>query len=196
MDMASEPDWSDFVLDRMLAWDLACATEAARAGCDVLYFGDDVANQNDMMFSRGLWRATLMPRWRRIFDAARAIRPDIRIWYHSDGNITDIVPDLVELGVDFLNPVQPECMDVHAIQARFGDRIVIDGGLGTQTVLPFGTPDEVRDAVRDLAFAVGRTGGLVLAPSHVVEPEVPLANILAFLEAARDFCRPVAEVRP
>jgi uroporphyrinogen decarboxylase len=194
MDMIERPEWCEHILDRLMANDLRRAETAARAGVDMLRTGDDVANQNSLMFSRDLWRRFMKPRWARVFAAARRIKPDIAIWYHSDGNITDVIPELVEIGVDILNPLQPECLDPAEVKRRFGSRLVLDGTVGTQTTMPFGSPDEVRRVVRERVQTLGADGGLVLSPTHVLEPEVPVANVTAFFEEA-EAARPPRRLR-
>lgn len=184
MDMIQQQEWCEYILDRLMANDLRRAEAAARAGVDLLRTGDDVANQIALMFSRDQWRRFMKPRWARVFAAARRIKPDIAIWYHSDGNITDIIPELVEIGVTVLNPVQPECFDPAEVKRRFGKRLVLDGTIGTQTTMPFGSAEEVRRVVRERAGTLGKDGGLILSPTHVLEPEVPVANVVAFFEEA------------
>ncbi|MFP4054037.1 MAG: uroporphyrinogen decarboxylase family protein [Phycisphaerae bacterium] len=174
------------MLDRLFENNRFRAVEAARAGVDAIYCGDDVANQQAMMFSPAMWRRFMLSRWSKVWAAARQIKPDIKIHYHSDGNILDIVPDLVEAGLDILNPVQPECLDADAIYARFNGRLSFDGCIGTQSTMPWGTPDEVRTRVRECIDRYGRGGGLILAPTHILEPEVPIANIEAFVDACRE----------
>ncbi|HEX2999468.1 MAG TPA: uroporphyrinogen decarboxylase family protein, partial [Armatimonadota bacterium] len=114
----------------------------------------------------------------------RSINPDIKVWYHSDGNIGAIVPELIEIGVDILNPVQPECLNLSFLKKEYGRNLVFDGTIGTQTTLPFGTPEEVRRVVGERMELLGGDGALMLSPTHVLEPEVPLENIRAFVEAA------------
>jgi uroporphyrinogen decarboxylase len=184
MDMLQRPEWCEYILDRLMANDLRRAEAAARAGVDLLRTGDDVANQIALMFSREQWRHLLKPRWAKVYAAARAIKPDIAIWYHSDGNILDIIGELVDIGVTVLNPVQPECFDPVAVKRRYGSRLVLDGTIGTQTTMPFGSADEVRRIVRERVATLGADGGLVLSPTHVLEPEVPVANVAAFFEEA------------
>jgi uroporphyrinogen decarboxylase len=111
------------------------------------------------------------------------------VWYHSDGNIAEIIPELIEIGVDVLNPVQPECVDVLEVKRRYGDRLVLDGTIGTQTVMPFGTPEDVRACVRGRVETLAGDGALILAPTHTLEPEVPTENVLAFAEACREYGR-------
>jgi len=144
------------------------------------------------MFSPDMWRRFMKTRWAKVWSAARTIKPDIEIFYHSDGNILDIIPDLIEIGVTILNPIQPECLDPLMVKRRFGDRIVLHGTIGTQTTMPFGTPDQVRQTVRERVERLGADGALILAPTHVLEPEVPLANVEAFFEACREYGRRTA----
>jgi uroporphyrinogen decarboxylase len=189
IDMVTEPEWAHFILDRFKERNKLIGEAAARAGADELHTGDDVASQKALMFSAGHWREFIKAKWAEVYAAAKAIKPDLRIWYHSDGNIAEIIPELIEIGVDVFNPLQPECVDLVEIKRRYGDRIVIDGAIGTQTVMPFGSPDEVRECVRERVRTLGQDGALILAPTHVLEPEVPIANIRAFVEACREYGR-------
>jgi uroporphyrinogen decarboxylase len=184
IDLVTQREWAELLLDRFCDNNTRSATAAAHAGYDCISIGDDVANQNAMMFAPELWRAVMKPRWARVIQAAREIKPDVHIWYHSDGNIWDILDDLVEIGITILNPVQPECMDPGAVRKRMGSNLAFDGCVGTQTTFPFGTPEEMKQRVRDLAESLNAgNGGLMLSPTHVLEPEVPPKNIQAFFEA-------------
>ncbi|MDZ4198502.1 MAG: uroporphyrinogen decarboxylase family protein [Kiritimatiellia bacterium] len=185
MDMVEQPDWAHAVLNRFQERNLRIAIEAAESGADMLITGDDVANQNAMMFSKDVWREFIKSKWAEVYAAAKSRNPGIRIWYHSDGNIEEILPELIEIGVDIFNPLQPECVDLAKIKKRYGDRMVMDGTIGTQTTMPFGTADDVRACVRTRADELGQDGALILSPTHVLEPEVPIANILAFVESCR-----------
>jgi len=184
MDLAVQPEWAESILDRLTERNIRRARAAARAGVDILKTSDDVANQNALMFSPEMWRRFLKPRMAKVYSAAREIKPDIAIWYHSDGNCQAVIDDLIDIGLTILNPVQPECMDPAEIQKRYGDRLLFDGAVGTQSTFPWGTPDEMRAKVHELRRIFG--GTLLLAPTHVLEPEVPIDNILAFFEAASD----------
>jgi uroporphyrinogen decarboxylase len=120
----------------------------------------------------------------RIIAAARGIKPDLHIFYHSDGDCRAIIPELIEIGVTVLNPVQPECMDPVQLKADYGNKLAFWGTIGTQTTMPFGTPDEIRALVRERIETVGKGGGLLLSPTHTLEPDVPWENVLAFVRAA------------
>ena len=183
--MVMQPEFAAAVLDHITENNVIRARRMAQAGVDMVQIADDVAMQDRMMMSPGLWREWFKPRHGKVVQAAREVSPDIPIFYHSDGSVEAVIEDLIDIGVTVLNPVQPECMDVREIKRKYGDRLAFWGTIGTQTVMPFGTPEEVRRTVREMIglFAPG----LVLAPTHVVEPDVPWENILAFRDAVRDY---------
>jgi len=185
MDMVERPAWCECILDRIAASRMAIATSGARAGVDYIITGDDVANQKSLMFSLPMWRRFIKSRWAKIYQAVRSIKPDIQIWYHSDGNIEAIIPELIEIGLTILNPLQPECLDVVSVKKKYGQNLVFDGTIGTQSVMPFGTPEQVRQVVKENKRLLGYDGALILGPTHVLEPEVPIENIEAFIEACR-----------
>jgi uroporphyrinogen decarboxylase len=187
MDMVERPEWAACLLDKLIAQAGARATAAARAGADYIHCGDDVANQQSLMFSKPMWQEFMLSRWSKVWAEVKAINPECRVWYHSDGNIHDIIGDLIDAGVDILNPLQPECLDLDAVHGEFGDRVTFDGCMGTQTTMPFGSPEDVRARVRELIESYGRNGGLIISPTHVLEPEVPLENIDAMAEACREY---------
>ncbi len=187
MDTIERPAWAECLLERIFRNNLIVARAAAKAGADKIMTGDDVANQNALMFSKDTWKKLIHARWATVWGEIKSIHPASAIWYHSDGNVIDIVPDMVEAGLDILNPLQPECLDVDAVHREFGDRLTFDGCIGTQSTMPWGTPDDVRARVREVIDKYGRDGGLFIAPTHVLEPEVPLENIDAFFDACRAY---------
>jgi uroporphyrinogen decarboxylase len=182
VDMMSEDEMATVLLDRVT--DISCARAGlfAEAGCDIVHLGDDIGMQSSPMMSVDLWRAWLKPRLGRVIDAAREKSPDILIFYHSCGFVEPFIDDLIELGVEILNPVQPESMDFETIHARYGDRLSFWGTIGTQTTMPFGSVEDVKNEVRRNVRICGEDGGIVIAPTHVVEPEVPWENIVALRE--------------
>lgn len=181
-DMLIEEEMAEACLERMCRIKCLMAKRCAEVGFDVVVFGDDVATQRGMMMSVALWRKWLKPRLKRAIQSAKNANPNILCYYHSDGDVSDIIEDLIEIGVDILNPVQPECMDPKLIKQQYGDRINFWGTIGTQTTMPFGTPEQVREMIT----TVGYNGGLILSPTHVLEPEVPWANIEAFVTACKE----------
>ncbi len=185
IDMVDRPEMADTLLDIILKFKLDFVERYVKTGVDGFQFGDDVGSQLDLMMSPDLWRHYLKPRLQKVIARAKELNPNLLIEYHSDGNIERIIPDLIEVGVEILNPVQPECMDPFKIKQLYGDRLTFRGCLGTQTVMPFGKPDEVRETCEKLIADVGKGGGLILSPSHVLEPEVPWENIEAYIQAVQ-----------
>jgi len=186
IDFVDNAEFAEALLDRITDKRRTQAARYAALGPDVITVGDDVGTQRAMLMSPAMWRRWLKPRLASVIAAARQVRPDVLIFFHSDGNVLPIIPDLIEIGVDILNPVQPECMDPADLKRRYGDRLSFWGTIGTQTTFPFGTPDDVRREVRTRAETVGLGGGLFLAPTHVIEPEVPFENIVAFVGAVKE----------
>jgi uroporphyrinogen decarboxylase len=174
------------LMDHITEIRVGMARRFAASGADVLMLGDDVATQLDMMISPELWRDTIKPRLARVIRAAKEVNPAILIFYHGDGNMERIIPELIEIGVEILNPVQPECMDPLLIKQRFGDRLALWGCVGTQTTMPFETPEGVRQKCHELIRTVGEGGGLFLAPTHTLEPDVPWQNVEAFIAAVKE----------
>ena len=157
------------------------------ADVDVIVYGDDVAMQTGMMMSPAVWREFLKPLLADVIAAAKAVKPDVLVYYHTDGDCTAIIDDLIEVGVEILNPVQPECLDPLAVYENYHDRLAVWGAIGTQTTMPFGTPEQVRSKTTELLQAARRHGKMVLAPTHLLEPEVPLENIDTFVKTVREF---------
>jgi len=186
-EMALGDEKAVFLLDTIT--DLAClrARRFAEAGVDILALGDDVGMQQTTMMSQSMYRDWLKPRLAKVIAAARAANPGVVVQYHSCGYVTPLIGDFIEAGIDVLNPVQPECMEFEDIHEAFGDRLAFNGTIGTQSLMPFGTPDEIRRAVFDHLSIAGDRGGLLCCPTHMLEPEVPWQNVEAYVQACRDF---------
>jgi uroporphyrinogen decarboxylase len=143
--------------------------------------------QDRIIMGPDTWRAVDRPRLQALIDACRAVNPDVLLYIHSDGDVTDLMQDFVDMGFDVVNPLQPECIDPAEVKRLYGDRIALHGGVSLQKTLPFGTTDEVRDEVEQLIRSCGYDGGLVVFPSNVIQPDTPIENIVACFHAARDF---------
>ena len=178
------------VYDRLFRLATELALRMARAGADMIKVVGDVAMQDRIIMGPELWRRYDKPRLASLIAACRAIKPDVVFFFHSDGKLTDLMDDLVEVGFDVINPIQPECMDPVEVKRRWGDRITLHGGISIQRTLPFGTPADVRDEVEALVRACGYNGGLILMPSNNIQPDTPVENILACYEAARNLRLP------
>lgn len=189
MDMIDRPSWAQCLLEKIANQCMIRAKAYASAGVDWIQCGDDVASQKSLMVSPNQWENILHAPWKKIWQSVKSINPDATIWYHSDGNIVDIIGKLVDAGIDVLNPLQPECLDIDAIYKSYGKHLTFDGCIGTQTTMPFGTPRNVRERVRQVIQKYGQNGGLIVSPTHILEPEVPIDNIEAFCDACRDFAK-------
>jgi uroporphyrinogen decarboxylase len=185
VDLVERKEMAHFLLDRLAEHARRNAATLVAAGVDVLALDDDVGMPGTMLIGPATWREFFRDRLAGIIAAARAARPDVRVIYHSDGHIEPILDDLVELGVAAVNPVQPEHMDADRIRRRFGSRLALWGTVGRQTTFAFDAPDDIRREVRTRIETLGRAG-LVLCPAYDIdEPDVPWANVAAFLEAGR-----------
>lgn len=185
MDLATEEDYIPLLLDRIEAYTTACGLKLIEMGADMIWTGDDVGMQSAMLLSPALWRKNFKPRMKRMFQAFRDVNPNIKIAYHSCGCITPIISDLIEIGLDALNPLQPRAlgMDLAILKERFGDSIVFFGAVDVQEILPHGTVKDVEEHVKNVIGAAGSKGGLIIAPAHNVQPDTPTENVQAFFNA-------------
>jgi len=184
MDMMDGDDKAALLLDRVMQCSIDRAVIFAEAGADMIHLGDDIGTQHGPMMSVDMWHDWLKPRLKKVIDAAKSVKPDILIFYHSCGDVREFLEELVDVGIDILNPIQPECMTLQEAHDRIGDRVSFWGTIGTQQLLPFGTPEEVRAEVIKNVNICGRKGGIVIGPTHLVEPEVPWENLVALRDAA------------
>ncbi len=182
MDLLCEPAWAEDLLERITVIQTTLARRFLALGVDGGYFGDDYGAQKSLLFSPDLWRRLIKPRLARMFAVFRDA--GLPVILHSDGDIWPILPDLVDIGLTCLNPVQPEVLEHRRLYQEFGKHLSFYGGLSTQGVLPNGTPDDVRVAtaacIRDLA---PDSTGLLLGPSHRMQSDIPPHNVAAMLDA-------------
>ena len=186
IDFVSDPDLAGEILDIPFRFHLAAAKRLAAMGVDMIWTGDDVGTQKGMLISPGLWRRLFKPRMAKLFAAVTGANPRVKIAYHSDGAVDPILPDLVEIGLDVLNPVQPACMDPAELKRRYGKNLSFWGTIDEQRTLPFGTPEDVRAEVRSRIEQVGYDGGLILGPTHHVQLDTPMENFWAMVRAIRE----------
>jgi uroporphyrinogen decarboxylase len=170
----------EIILDKLNDIRMRQAKLLLEADIDVIYDGDDVGAQNTMIISPFLWRKYLKPRYKLLSDLIHS--KGKYFFFHSDGWIEPIVKDLVEIGVDILNPIQPETMDPLKIRRLSGSKVAFEGTLSIQRTLPFGTVEDVREEVERRIRELGPTG-LILGPSHDIQPDTPLENIIAIYDA-------------
>jgi uroporphyrinogen decarboxylase len=192
MDLVINPEFVRALMEKLLEINIKGTgkfLDCAGKYITVLRAADDLATQATCMFSPKTYRTLLKPYYKRFFDFVKS-RTDAKLFYHSCGNLTALIDDLAEIGVDALNPVQVSALgDTAALKARFGGKISFWGGVDTQRVLPNGTPEEVEEEVRLRIRTLGPGGGLVVASVHNIQPDVPTANIVAMAGAARKWGR-------
>ncbi len=186
IDMVTDPDLTDAIMEIPFRYHLAAAERLAHLGVDLLWTGDDIGSQRGMLFAPATWRRFLKPRMAELVARVKAINPDLKVAYHTDGDVREVIPELIEIGIDILNPVQPACMDPAWLKRAYGDRLLFWGSLDEQHTLPFGSPDDVRDEIRLRVDTIGRGGGLILGPTHHVQLDTPLENFWAMVETIRE----------
>jgi uroporphyrinogen decarboxylase len=191
IDMCENPPLVDYLLEQLTAMHLAVGLVLTRAGIDILALDDDVGEPSRMLMSRTMWQRYFQPHLKTIIDTCRRANPELAIFWHSDGYIEPIIPDLIEIGVDILNPVQPDVMDPARLKRLYGDRLAFFGTVGTAQLWSWGSPEEIRAEVRERIQTAGRSGGLIIAPAYDLEPAegIPWANVVAFFDAVEEFGR-------
>ena len=155
---------------------------------DIVAWGDDLAMQQGPLFGPDLYRKFIKPRHKRMNEAIKS-GTDAKIWYHSCGSVFPLIDDLIESGIDILNPIQVAAkdMDPAALKAEYGDKLAFWGGIDTQHLLPFGTPEEVRIGVREIIDKLGPGGGYILTSVHNMQKDVPPENIVAMFDEAIEY---------
>jgi uroporphyrinogen decarboxylase len=180
-DMALHPDFYAELLDLITEFYLRIIERLVQLPIDGIQTGDDWGHQQGLIMGIERWRRFFRPRyarlWQRIKDAG------LYTMHHSCGNVSEVVGEVADAGLDCLESLQPEAMSPYALKEEFGEKIAFWGGLGTQQLLPRGTPEQVRAEVKRLCTEMARGGGYVLAPSKPVMTEVPTENAAALLEA-------------
>ncbi len=184
MDMVQNSEWVEDLFDRITDIQVRLAQRFIAAGVDGGYFGDDYGAQRSMLFSPRLWRRLVKPRLARMFSPFTDA--GLPVILHSDGDIKAILPDLVEVGLTTLNPVQPEVLDHTWLASEYGQKLSFYGGISTQSVMPQGNREMVRKATIDCARALAPSAtGLVLGPSHRMQSDIPSESVDAMLDAFR-----------
>lgn len=193
VNFASNPAFIEKLLDRLTEIDLAfweAFLPVVGPYLDIVLYADDFAGQDGLLMSLKMYRRYFKPRYRQIFSLIRQKAPHLRIFFHSCGAVRDLIPELIDLGVDILNPVQVSAagMETRALKREFGKDIVFwGGGVDTQRVLPRGTPQQVKDEVRRRIDDLAPGGGFVFNTVHNIQGDVPPENVLAMWEALMEY---------
>ncbi len=186
-DYLINPDILSYLYDRIYELSTEMCRRMAHAGVDMIEVIGDFAMQDRITMGPESWRKFDKPRLADLISEVKAVNPDVFMFVHSDGNVMDLMDDIVEIGFDIVNPIQPECMDPAEVKRRWGDRITLHGGVSIQKTFPYGTPQEVKREIEELIRTCGYNGGLVVFPSNVVQPDTPVENIQACFHTVRDY---------
>ena len=181
-DFALKPEIAEQLLDIPYQYHLTAAKKLTQMGVDMIWLGDDVGAQNAMLISPKMWRRFFKQHMADFIAELKAINPQVKVAYHSDGNIYSIIPDLIEIGLDVLNPIQPASMDPVRLKQEYGDKLCFWGSIDEQHTLPFGSPVDVQNEIQTRLKTLGKNGGLILGPTHHVQLDTPLENFWAMVE--------------
>jgi uroporphyrinogen decarboxylase len=187
IDLASQPALPVYIMERMtdiLVENLRRVLAVAGDRLDMVYFYDDIATQQSLMISKKMWRQYVRPHHARLIEVAH--QHGKPVMYHTDGSVRQMIPELIDMGVDLLNPLQPDAkdMDLGAIKAEFGGQLSFHGGVDIMRTLPKGKPEQVRAEVRERVRQLGPGGGYILCSSHHIQPDTPIANVIAMYDPA------------
>jgi uroporphyrinogen decarboxylase len=179
------------LLAKAYVWSLGIATELAKRGVDAIWFGDDFGSQAGLMMSPQMWRRVFKPLYAQLFREVKRVNPDILIIMHSDGAIAPLLPDLIEIGLEVFNPVQPNVPghDPQELKARFGHQLSFFGAIDQQELLPQGSVEQIEADVQHKIEILGAGGGYMIAPAHIVQADTPPENVEAFIAAAIKYGR-------
>lgn len=175
------------LLDRIAEWKGAVYGAYAAAGTDIVWIGDDLGAQRSLVMSPAHYREWYKPLHRRIVEHIRGLHPGARIAFHCCGHVTPLIRDLIEVGVDVLEAVQAEAMDIAFLKREFGRDIAFWGGVGTQSVFEQKTREGVLEGVRRTLATMAPGGGYIAAPCHTLTDDVPWENVVTYHEAVRDY---------
>jgi uroporphyrinogen-III decarboxylase len=185
-DLAGSPEFSQRLLDEIIRKNMVMLENIVTSpDVDGILLSSDWGTQTDLIMSPRTWRKMIAPGEQKEYDLLKKYGKDVFV--HSCGNIRRILPDLVQMGVDGLNPVQPECMDIRDIKENYGHKLTFWGGISTQRTLPYGSTADVAYEVTETVRLMSQNGGYITAPAQEIQTDVPYANLIALIETARRF---------
>ena len=189
LDLARKRPYIFALMDRVMEYSLGVAKELINIGADIIWLGDDVGMQKGMMISPDMWRKVLKDRLYYVITELKNKKPDLKIAYHCCGSYFPIMPDLIEIGVDIFNALQPLAanMDLKIIHERFGKQASLFGGIDIQKVVPFGTPDDIDAEVKRVISTAAKGGGFILAGAHNIQADTSVEKVLQLYKTAKKY---------
>lgn len=189
VDMSTGEEYIGVLLDKIMAFSIAVGKKLVELGVDGIWTGDDFGAQNGMLISPRMWRRIFKPRMAEVWQELKRANPNVMIMYHSDGAIAPILDDLIEIGLEVFNPVQPNVPghDPQELKSRYGDRLSFWGAIDQQQLLPFGTPEQIAADVKAKIEVLGRGGGYMCSPAHIVQADTSMDNVEAFIRAVKHY---------
>jgi uroporphyrinogen decarboxylase len=186
-DMALGTDYVGVLLDEVANYSIGIGLELIKLGADIMLTGDDLGMDVGPMMSLPMWREHLKPRLKGVFDAYKAAKPDIILAYHSCGSVLTFIDELIEIGMEVLNPIQVTAhgMDSAKLKRTYGHQLAFCGGIDQRHLLPTGTPAQVEAEVRKRMLEMGQGGGYIVAPTHDIQSDTPPKNVLTMFDAVK-----------
>lgn len=189
IDLVTEKDVAHRIMDMSVEYHLRLGYRLMERGVDMLWLADDIGGEHTMLMSPATFREMVKPKMGYMIGELKKRNGYVKIAFHSDGYIEPVIDDLIEVGVDLLNPIQPESMDPARIKKRYGKRIGLWGTVSTQLTLPFRRPADVAQEVRERIRTCAPGGGFLIAPTHNIQLDVPFENVEAFYDAVKKYGR-------
>ena len=187
VDMAEGAEYLEPLMDKCTDFATEIGKKLVALGVDAVWAGDDFGAQNGMMISPRMWRRYFKERYRQVYAELKAVNPDVIICQHCDGAVAPILGDWIDVGLEVFNPVQPNVPghEPEDLKSKFGDRMSFWGAIDQQKLLPFGTPEEIDADVKAKIAVLGRGGGYMVAPAHVIQGDTPMENVEAIIAAVK-----------
>jgi len=172
-----------------MEYNIKIGKELIKIGADIIWLGDDVGTQKGMLISPELWREVIKERMRKVIEELKGVNPNIGIAYHCCGSYVPIIPDLIEIGVNILNALQPTAkdMDLKKLKNIYGNEVCFFGGLDIQKILPFGSMDDIENEVKRVISSAAKGGGLIFAGAHNIQPDVSVEKVVKLFQFANKY---------
>ena len=186
MDLYINPALAEKILDITFHYHLEVAKNMAHKGVDMIWLGDDFGSQTGPLISPDTWNEFFKPRYKQLCTEVKQINKNIKIAFHSDGCVYDIIPGLIEAGIDVLNPIQTECMNPQILVEKYGNALSFFGGIAVQSTLPLGSREDIRREFDWLRATLGKNNGWLCAPTHHVQQDTPIENFLTLMKCVHN----------